>query len=329
MKKLYYLFLIVPFVACNGEKSSTTNQTESHDHSDSSALVRKPEKPKKISSLQEKDLNSLNEMVGLFAGRFETDTMVPVLQKKWDKYISDEMGLEDGDYLDVWPFEEFYNSLSDQEKKFMYKDPLFGYYQFRTGNAITLSIDKIDADSVYGKSVCAGNEREVRGYAEKRNDSLFVYLAEPGTDKYDGKFWFYVDLNDNKLLGEWTPYNTNLHPKKLELKSTIFTYAPNGEEWNFESEYFDDKNISLDLLAVEDVENQPKHRLRILRNLIYARHGYSFKTKDVREFFEGFEWYVPVTTDVREVLTETEKTNIALIKRYEQYAEDYYDEFGR
>lgn len=73
-----------------------------------------------------------------------------------------------------------------------------------------------------------------------------------------------------------------------------------------------------------------KGNLEIIRNAIYARHGYSFKTRRVRFIFDQFvPWYMPVSTDVRNELTELEKKNINLIKRYEEHAEKYYDEYGR
>jgi hypothetical protein len=38
---------------------------------------------------------------------------------------------------------------------------------------------------------------------------------------------------------------------------------------------------------------------------------------------------VPNTVDIKGYLTETEKKNIMLIKRYEKYAEEYGDAYGR
>jgi hypothetical protein len=50
----------------------------------------------------------------------------------------------------------------------------------------------------------------------------------------------------------------------------------------------------------------------------------------MRCFFDNFvEWYVPVKTDVTAELTDIEKQNIELIKRYEKHADKYYDSFGR
>ena len=66
------------------------------------------------------------------------------------------------------------------------------------------------------------------------------------------------------------------------------------------------------------------------RNSIYARHGYSFKNRKMRYFFDNYiDWYMPVNTDIRNSLTDIEKRNIELLKRYEEHAENYYDEYGR
>ena len=69
--------------------------------------------------------------------------------------------------------------------------------------------------------------------------------------------------------------------------------------------------------------------MEAMRNEIFARHGYCFKKKNLRELFEDKDWYIPNTVDVKKDLTDIEKKNIALIKRFEKYAEEYGDDFGR
>lgn len=50
----------------------------------------------------------------------------------------------------------------------------------------------------------------------------------------------------------------------------------------------------------------------------------------MRYFFDNYiDWYMPVNTDIRNSLTDIEKRNIELLKRYEEHAENYYDEYGR
>ena len=54
-----------------------------------------------------------------------------------------------------------------------------------------------------------------------------------------------------------------------------------------------------------------------------------FDKKSYRQFFDSVEWYIPVSENVDAKLTALEKANIKLLERFEQYAEDNYDSFGR
>lgn len=88
-------------------------------------------------------------------------------------------------------------------------------------------------------------------------------------------------------------------------------------------------NASLSRLTEAQLKELNKLDLEIIRNSIFARHGYSFKKNSVRRFFEYNSWYVPVSNNVDNQLTPIEKANIALLTRMEKYAEDHYDYFGR
>lgn len=60
--------------------------------------------------------------------------------------------------------------------------------------------------------------------------------------------------------------------------------------------------------------------LRLLRNEIFARHGYIFKSQDLTDYFSKFEWYQQNLTlaEVEKVLTDIDRYNISLIKSIEQ-----------
>jgi hypothetical protein len=49
----------------------------------------------------------------------------------------------------------------------------------------------------------------------------------------------------------------------------------------------------------------------------------------LRIFFDAQEWYMPISTDVKEKLTDIEKKNIQLLLQFEKNATEYYDTFGR
>jgi hypothetical protein len=63
--------------------------------------------------------------------------------------------------------------------------------------------------------------------------------------------------------------------------------------------------------------------LRLLRNAIFARHGYRFRSPELRAHFSGFDWYRPsaaATEKLRrgEGLSAVERANIKRIKRAER-----------
>ncbi|HEX7261194.1 MAG TPA: YARHG domain-containing protein, partial [Luteolibacter sp.] len=122
------------------------------------------------------------------------------------------------------------------------------------------------------------------------------------------------------LSGEWQPIDKKIGIRKFNLPQRKFKYDPKAGKY---------PQSSTRVLAAKDVENLKNEELRIMRNEIYARHGYSFKLADMREHFDKLDWYMPVAIDITTKLTKVEKSNAELIKRYEKYSAEYYDGFGR
>jgi hypothetical protein len=66
-----------------------------------------------------------------------------------------------------------------------------------------------------------------------------------------------------------------------------------------------------------DLARLDAQKLRLLRNMIYAQYGYSFKSNDLQEWFSAFDWYLPHSTNVDEYLTWVDSLNIERILRFE------------
>lgn len=227
---------------------------------------------------------------------------------------------------------------------------------------ISLKINKITKDSVYGQSIVDGNQRPFRGVFNESTKS-FV-LDEPGNDKTDGRFE--VSLDKDSLTGKWNAFNKSavkVPVKSLKLIKKEFVYNPNFMldenseliDWenpkNFVEKYTDEEtgktenyttsknriasdavfkiNASKQKLAEKDIKNLRKLDLEIIKNSVFARHGYSFKKATYRNFFEQTDWYIPVSNNVDNDLSPMEKENVALLNRFIKYAEDKYDSFGR
>jgi hypothetical protein len=233
-------------------------------------------------------------------------------------------------------------------------------------NKISISIDTIINDSVIGNSVVAGNHRPFNGNYKECENGFEYEVKEPGDDKYDGVFKF--KIIENELIGVWDAYKTIDIPKR-EYRLSLKTYKYDSNimlnkhnrygDWNkfanekssvevynegtpdeeiyewIQREYASstDKiyeiNASTTLLTKDDVENLTSSDLLVIRNTIYARHGYSFKNRPLRVFFDSQDWYIPVHADIKQDFTEIELKNIQLLLKYEKNAKEYYDYFGR
>lgn len=188
-------------------------------------------------------------------------------------------------------------------------------------NKITLLITKVEGNSVSGRSIVGGNDRPFDGTFTVENNGYSVIVNEPGDHKDDGIFKFSIASDDpNELKGTWKANDTKRSEKSYTLARRKFEYRPDVGSW---------PEASVRLLKTSDVENLAKEELEFMRNEIFARHGYCFSKKNLRQQFENENWYVPNTVDIKGYLTDTEKKNIAFIKRYEKYADEYGDEYGR
>jgi hypothetical protein len=62
-------------------------------------------------------------------------------------------------------------------------------------------------------------------------------------------------------------------------------------------------------------ETYSNEELKILRNAVFAQHGFAFKSKELQNFFNQFDWYMPDPnlTEDKIILTESEKNFISEI----------------
>lgn len=73
------------------------------------------------------------------------------------------------------------------------------------------------------------------------------------------------------------------------------------------------------LLTEEDIKGFSKSDLKIMRNEIFARHGYIFRDPMLQEYFSQMPWYTPQQADISQIaLSIVEQNNVLFIQRYEQ-----------
>lgn len=78
------------------------------------------------------------------------------------------------------------------------------------------------------------------------------------------------------------------------------------------------------LLSKKELKHLDSDVLQMMENEIYARHGYLFKSRKTRKYFNTQEWYrnLPYKTKkfriIKKSLSEIEKKNLKRIQRYEK-----------
>ena len=97
--------------------------------------------------------------------------------------------------------------------------------------------------------------------------------------------------------------------------------ASSKVEKNSDDETFIEKPdydwLSQRRVTESDLEGKSKQELRIMRNYIFARHGYIFKSKSLKKYFKQFDWYSPKRKKVSSELSQVELDNVSFIKSYE------------
>jgi hypothetical protein len=221
---------------------------------------------------------------------------------------------------------------------------------------INIAIDTITNDHVGGHTVIAGIIKPFSGTVKKDEAAFNFVTHQPGASEYDGTFTFSIKTGDTLVSGSWKA-NKKAHvpSRSFKLTKQFFHYNSsadidasmgryagkpkdvkrgeedddNNPEIASTTEDVGKYNSSAVPLTKEDVANLKKADLLIMRNSIFARHGYAFKRRDLRSFFDRQPWYIPVSNNVVDQLTEIEKKNIELLNRYEKNAKEYYTTFAR
>lgn len=114
-------------------------------------------------------------------------------------------------------------------------------------------------------------------------------------------------------LGDYAPYALLYKEAFFDLEEEAFLR-------------FRNKNLSKEQLSKADLFSLSKKQLSILRNSFYAKYGYNFKNKDLRDYFEANCKAQGITYKINpnfseSIFNEVERKNIELIKEMENMKE--------
>jgi hypothetical protein len=151
-------------------------------------------------------------------------------------------------------------------------------------------------------------------------DKLYGYKGESVYYMYlsynDGEWW---RMRDNKVYDKTNGRVRHLKGSQCWIHSSCFSRDFNkvntsGFSNNKEEPYVSDSRI----LTENDIWGKSKSDIRIMRNEIYARHGYVFKSNDLQEYFSKKAWYNGTVYDANNITFNFyEKKNIEFLKNHE------------
>ncbi|WP_426670542.1 YARHG domain-containing protein [Mucilaginibacter sp. McL0603] len=223
-------------------------------------------------------------------------------------------------------------------------------------NKINISLDNIDGNKVEGHIVIQGKLRPFKCSMIKTGSKYRFSFKSISDEKVAGIYKLSISEGDSLLTGHWSG-GDKVPSHDFALTKKLFSYNPDWKlerasyiDWSKSKQiavkpdsgetYTDERyattsdevqkyNSSTDVLTTKYLANLKKADLLIIRNSIFARHGYTFKKPVLSWYFSEQSWYVPISNDVTAELTPIEKQNLKLMAPYEKYAQEYYNAFGR
>ncbi|MBR4625740.1 MAG: YARHG domain-containing protein [Alphaproteobacteria bacterium] len=143
-----------------------------------------------------------------------------------------------------------------------------------------------------------------------RDYCFFADFSKEGVlklnDKYTG---FRLALSSENNNDGQSPSITTQSVDEVQSKND------SEQQTNVFGDYPD---ASIRILTPSELSGYSKRELKLMRNEIFARHGYIFKTDDMKKHFASKQWYEPQYNDVNGMLTDIEKQNINTIQQLEK-----------
>ena len=199
---------------------------------------------------------------------------------------------------------------------------------------------KLDIDnSIWNWNIESFFNNRIVMFSKQHNERRIIFKSNNNSIASNGKSAIITDPDGytNVRVGKGT--NTSVI-YKLKTNEN-FTVYPSNEKWwevrlnNGVTGYiFNDRvqiiNNNLNgkypiatnkVLTDNDLENLSRRELQIMRNEIFARHGFIFKNGgEMDRYFKNTNWYNGRYNNVDNRLSEIEKKNINFIKNHENSA---------
>ncbi len=166
------------------------------------------------------------------------------------------------------------------------------------GDSIVMNFHKSVFERGIGAPIYTNDIISAEGPYEEFDDNVLDihHINETNAESWQ-KIKSGLDEGINKLLDWNLKYLPEKYDIKLNGKYPIASYRK---------------------LETEDLAGYNKKELRLMRNEIFARYGFRFKSHDLEIYFDNEDWYKPKRDNVDIYLSDIEKENIDLIQTLER-----------
>jgi hypothetical protein len=111
------------------------------------------------------------------------------------------------------------------------------------------------------------------------------------------------------IVADNSDEEANISIGKMEASENVHSFL----RTSFVGKY----DASARLLTESELKNYSAYELKIMRNEIFARYGFKFTTKEMKDYFGKQSGYEAKLNDVSPFLSDIETKNIATIKKVE------------
>lgn len=147
------------------------------------------------------------------------------------------------------------------------------------------------------------NTNEIYNTLRRRNIYYIIIIVLSVALIFSLVYIFITKNKDNYTLSSEQTYNDQ------------YLQDDNYSNYGFDKDYiFPSDQL---LIPIKALDMFTQEEIALIRNEIYAKHGYIFDNEKYNYYFSNKWWYIPNSNFSEDMFNETEKTNVKTIIEYE------------
>lgn len=198
--------------------------------------------------------------------------------------------------------------------------------EYDPDDAIPFAFESINGVDYLDNQFCSKDisfTQRYFGYYKGNNKSYFVDYSNKksegfGSDTYEADIFVYEPDTDSPMGDDYMkgfnfgdciffPTTGELKDRDYKVVDKLVRVYPDGNE-----------RYPFTATELVSCGSFTKDELKIMRNEIFARHGFIFKTDAMKKHFESQSWYKPTKENVDNLLSNIEQRNVKTISEYEK-----------